>query len=355
MELTNNTEQLLSDINADNGGNITFNTPVIQKELAADAAAYSGLGIKILSIAGGLLGSLFFLGFIAMIINQSAEGLVIFGAMAIAGAVWVERSQSNTALDAACIGAYLAGFAMLGFGIGEMDATDNTVIIALLIVAVIVLFFTPGYMVSFFTGLIITGCLFAFITANDAYNLIHLLTAFTGFAYMLASVYEARLLAAGTAVNRLYAPLHISLLFSFLALMGFLATVPKWESRLNTEWISSGIIIALIVFALNHITAFINTENRTRIIIYVLGAVVLGPVIYAPAICGAILILLLSYHTGNRVGLVMGIAALVYFTGQYYYDLNFSLLAKSGMMFGTGALFLAAWFILKKQLQRYES
>jgi len=67
-----------------------------------------------------------------------------------------------------------------------------------------------------------------------------------------------------------------------------------------------------------------------------------------------LLILLLSFHTGHRVGLITGFLALLYFVSLYYYNMHFSLLIKSGIMVATGMLFLTAWFIFKNTLKRYE-
>ena len=76
--------------------------------------------------------------------------------------------------------------------------------------------------------------------------------------------------------------------------------------------------------------------------------------VFSPATCGALLILLISFHTGHRLGLILGVVGVIYFVGQFYYNLHYTLLIKSMIMFGTGTMFLAAWLILKKTLKRYE-
>jgi uncharacterized membrane protein len=354
MEISNATNELLQRINDDNGGTLTFNEEAIQQDLAADAAAYTGIGIKVLSVLGGLLGSLFFLGFVFMAVKDAETIMAVFGLLTIIAAIWVEKTQRNTVLDAACVGAYLAGFAMLGIGVDKLFDSDNITTLILLATAIFTVFFNPGFMVGFFSVVIINTCFFAFININDAYQLMHLLTAVIAGAYVFVNMYEAPMLASSAAVNKQYKALCDGLLVSLLIVLIYLSARKSWEQYFTNEWVSSVIIIALITVVLNRVTAFVNTVIRTRIMVYILGLLILAPLIFAPAICGAILILLISFHTGHYRAQAIGIIALVYFVGQYYYDLNFTLLAKSGMMFGTGLLFLIAWFILKKQLKRYE-
>ena len=40
---------------------------------------------------------------------------------------------------------------------------------------------------------------------------------------------------------------------------------------------------------------------------------------------------------------------------QFYYDLQLTLLMKSIILMASGALFLAAWYIIRKTLQRDEA
>ena len=85
--------------------------------------------------------------------------------------------------------------------------------------------------------------------------------------------------------------------------------------------------------------------------IYALSLLTLLTTILAPAISGSLLIVLLAFKVNYRTGFVMGLIALVYGIGQYYYDLQFTLLVKSIMLMASGALFLLFYFYLKNKVK----
>ncbi len=352
MESTN---QLLQDINAVNSEPVIFNVDEINKELVKDAVVYKGLGIKLLSIAGGLLGAGFFMGFIFMIASGSEGTLAAAGIIAIAAAVYVDHKVRNTIMDAACIGTYLAGFAMFGHGAGHFIHTESVLPIIFMCIALITIVCTTGFMLTFISTLIITSCLIILININHAFQIIPFLTGILAILYTLSCIFEARLLTYSAQINVRYVPLRNGLLFSFVAMLFYLSIDMTPSGYLISEWISSVMIICTFLFVLNYLIGLLKITNTyTKLLIYSLSLIVLVPAIYAPAICGALLIMSVSFHIGHRTGLVIGCLCLLYFVGQYYYTLHYTLLQKSIIMFATGALFLTAWFVLKKQLKRYE-
>ena len=65
MESSNtlNLDQTLAEIEDSHSG-FTYEKVAIESEIQSKSAIYTGLGIKILSVFGGLIGTLFFLGFL---------------------------------------------------------------------------------------------------------------------------------------------------------------------------------------------------------------------------------------------------------------------------------------------------
>lgn len=327
----------------------------LSKAIAAEQQSYQGMGIKILSIAGGLLGSGFLMGWIFLLLNDSAAVMLILGFITLTAAIYVDRKVSNTVLDTACIGAYLAACAMIGSGLETFYSSDNITTVVLLCIALAVPFFTRAYMFNFLSVVIVNGCLYALININNVHDLVHLQVALTALVYAWLCLNEAKCLASGEWMNRVYNPWRIGLLCVLLALLTYLAIGGFGTQKFGREWLSSAGIIGIILFFLHHIISDLKIEKqRNRILIYLLVILVLLPACFAPAVCGALLIIMLSFHTGYKPGLILGILALVYFSGQYYYNLHYTLLVKSEIMLATGALFILAWFVLKKTLKRYE-
>lgn len=329
--------------------------PGLSEAIAAERQSYQGMGIKILSVAGGLLGSGFLMGWIFLFLNDSAGIMLVLGFITLTAAIYIDRKVSNTVLDTACIGAYLAACAMIGSGLEKFCSSDNITAVALLCIALTVPFFTRAYMFNFLSVLLLNGCLFALININNVQELIHLQVALSSLLYAWMCLNEVKCLASGEWISRVYNPWRMGLLCVLLALLTYLAVGGLGAKPFRHEWLSSAGIIAIILFFLHHIISDLKIEElRNRILIYFIVVLLLLPACFAPAVCGALLILMLSFHTGHKPGLILSILALIYFSGQYYYDLQYTLLVKSEIMLATGTLFILAWLILKKTLKRYE-
>lgn len=73
----------------------------------------------------------------------------------------------------------------------------------------------------------------------------------------------------------------------------------------------------------------------------------------ASGVAGGLMIVLLGFANGNRVLAGAGVAALLFYISKYYYLLDATLLAKSGVLALTGAALLAArWLVLNLVLPK---
>ena len=88
--------------------------------------------------------------------------------------------------------------------------------------------------------------------------------------------------------------------------------------------------------------------------IYILSALILVSTIFSPSISGGIVIVLLSFLVNYKTGLAIGIISIIYFVSQYYYDLNFTLLTKSIILFVSGIMFLLFYLFTAKNLNTNE-
>lgn len=330
----------------------TIDREKVEEEILKDSQAYSGLGIKILSICGGLLGTLFFLGFVAMSILESSTATFVFGLMILVGAILLDKKSNNTVLDAVCIGAFLSGCILLGYSINKMGDSDNLTIFSLLLIAVVTVSVTENYMLNLFAVLIFNSCLFAFIETNNTDILIHFLTAFLSGGFVLINLIEHKAFVKSIAVNKRYSPFRLGFLVSLSVLLIYFS-VNFAKPAFPYRWISSIVIIAVTIYSINSIINFLQVKAR-QFIIYALATAILVSVIFAPSICGAILILIIGIHVGHRLTMVFGIALLIYSVGQFYYDLQYTLFTKSIIMICTGILLLIAGYIFNKQIKSHD-
>jgi len=120
-------------------------------------------------------------------------------------------------------------------------------------------------------------------------------------------------------------------------------------------WASSIITIPLTIYLISIIAKIIGiTKAKSLYLIYSVSILFLIPTAISPAISGALLILLLSFLVNYKSGLVIGVISFIYFISQYYYDLNFTLLTKSIILFVSGIVFLLFYVFTHKKLGQNE-
>lgn len=95
-------------------------------------------------------------------------------------------------------------------------------------------------------------------------------------------------------------------------------------------------------------------KPETRIGVYVVCLALLIPTVFAPSLSGALLLLLLCFAYGYKVEVGASLVLLIYTIVKYYYDLQLTLLVKSGTLFFTGAALLLVWYFFTKHTRRHE-
>lgn len=331
---------------------------VVQQEaiLAAYHKAHShkpGIAIKVLTILGGILATIAFIGFllVAGLYNSSA-GLFLTGVVLIAGAVLVSRFYDILIFDSMAVAAFITGLLLLSMGLDGWQVEENIICLILLITGIAVMAIHQNYMISFLAALTVHGAIIALIVLYRYYNLLHVYIAVAILLFTLFMLAEARLLRAGKKTARLYEPLRLALivaLLTTLVLVGKQGLLAKPSLHFNL--VSAIAAIAAILYLAPRILtrlAVQGTTSRTGICIAIL--LVLAPTAYAPAIPGALLIALLCFWVNYKTGVVLGIVALVYFIAQYYYDLQFTLLVKSLLLLSSGILFILFYVFTHKTL-----
>jgi uncharacterized membrane protein len=95
-------------------------------------------------------------------------------------------------------------------------------------------------------------------------------------------------------------------------------------------------------------------DRNQRIIITAVVTSILLPTLISPAIVGILLLLLLSFRSGDRWIWILSLVSLIVFMSEYYYDLDYTLLTKSYILMGTGAGFLLLYFFTRKKWLAHE-
>ncbi len=322
----------------------------------AIAAAYQrnhepqSLAIKIVSVFGGLLASLAFLGFLFITgLYDSEAGLLLLGSLCIAGAIWINKKFDKTLVDMVSVSAFIIGFILIGIGFGGLEINQNITYLVFIVIALLSLVIVHRYILSFVSVLVVNGSILALISSNNAFSLIAVyiaaLVSFTTYIFLK----EAKMITVGKALSKLYAPLRIGLVLSLFAALILFFRKDILPIPADVVWLSSAIIMLAIIYVVHTLLNLLNvTSAQHKTVVYIFSILILLPTAAAPAIAAALLVVLLSFLVNYKTGLFLGAIAFICFVSRYYYDLNFTLLTKSILMFVSGIFFLALYFFISR-------
>lgn len=189
----------------------------------------------------------------------------------------------------------------------------------------------------------ITTAVLVLIYIHEQPDWIHGVTFVLALGAVLSWQQELRLLASRWHPFR--APLGYGLA---LALFGVCLFSLDDLSLLPTQWWLSAVgFTILLLYLVFTLLQELGRPIVSPVGLWALGAValLLIPAYQTPGILAAIIVLLLSHWRHN--GLLMGLATvfLLFFLGVYYYYLDITLLNKSYILMGTGAILLVLRFL----------
>lgn len=350
-ELTSK-KTLLDSIRLSEGTEFVYNEKAILNEYQIQGENKSSLAIKVLSIFGGFLATLAFIGFLAIAgLYKSELGLVLFGIGFIIAAIWLNKAYDKLIIDTFSISIYVIGFALLAFGLTGMEVDENTIALLIIFIALSSLMITQNFILSFISILAMSSSILTLIISNDAYDLIHLYIAVNTLALTYLFLNEAKIISSNKKLSKLYNPARIGLLVSLLfglISVGKKGLIPISQSHI---WLSSIVMVFVIMYLVHTIIKINEIEApKKKVLIYALTSLVLASTIFSPSILGAIIVVLLSFLVNYKTGLAIGVISIIYFISQFYYDLNFTLLTKSIILFSSGIVFLLFYLFTTKAL-----
>jgi hypothetical protein len=314
------------------------------------------MSIKVLSVFGGILASLAFMGFLFIAgIYNSGTSILVFGIIFIAISIWLNKAYDRIIIDTVSVSSFIIGLILLGFGCTQLNINSTIISIILIVVALVSLSIVQRYIFSFVSVLIINGSIMMLIISNNHYNLIPIYVSALALGMTYIFLKEAKIITTHKAFSKLYNPIRIGLTFSFLAGLVFLGKRGILPVSYNYIWPTTIIIVSAIIYLLSDLFDILNiTKIQHKVGIYILCVLLLLPTALSPAISGSILIIMLSFMVNYKTGFALGVISFIYFISQYYYDLNFTLLAKSILLFSSGILFIGLYFLTSKKLTTNE-
>jgi len=226
-----------------------------------------------------------------------------------------------------------AGTALVAGGIGSETKSLWVAALASVVPAALVVWKVPGLMLQTLTSTLSVGLFVAAVLSEETY-----------FPFAILSL----TLAAGTALL-LYPPrielrpTSVALLFA--APLAMILTGYHWFhwASQGDEWLSRAIHMALFLWMVAVIWQGLESRDK-RIELAVLAAIALAVgAILPPGGSAVLLIIALAYVLGSRLLAEAGILLEAYYLCRFYYDLHFTLLAKSAILTAVGCALLLLW------------
>ncbi|MBX3012151.1 MAG: DUF4401 domain-containing protein [Caldilineaceae bacterium] len=290
----------------------------------------------------------FFLGLFLGVANliDSAESTLVAGAIltviAVALKWFTRRSIFWGQLTFAVI---LAGQALLIGGVMWQREDVTTTALFTLGLELLILMLYPDALHRMLSVLAMSGALTVVLYAQEQGEYVHLLTF--GLAVGVALVWQQEFRLLASRWSSLRAPLGYGLALSLFGLC-LLALTPDWGAKL--WWLSAaGLAIVLLYLAFTLLRE-VEQPLFGAVGLWSLGAValLLVPAYQTPGILAAIIVLLLGYWRGNTLLMGLATAFLLFFLSVYYYNLEITLLNKSYILLGTGAVLLVLRFLFHR-------
>ena len=314
-------------------------------------AQKSNLTIEVLSIIGGVLTAIFFLGFLALSsILRSETSCLIVGSILIITTLFVNRLLTKPFLDAMNITCYIAGCILAGYG---MNRNMDVLFIVLIGISVVTMLLSKGFILTFLSVISFYMALFGEITnLFSSLNPLNVAAVPIIAIFLFVNLSETKILSYTNGDFSKYKPIHSGLFVSCVLSLAGLSV--NYLTKSTNDWIISVFMLVGILLMVYKIMQVMQVKSPVhQVCIYLLCILICLPSLHAPYLSGSILLILICFHYGYKAESAVALLLFIYSISKYYYDLDITLLTKSITLFFTGIVLLIAWYIFTQKKTRH--
>ena len=339
----------------------------------AESAARSPWFISLLFGMSGILASLFFIGFLTLMLDNtglldSTLAVIIIGALlsVIGGFLFYNaRSRHSPFWNGLAFAITLAGQGYIAFALLANEIAEPLNIMLLLLVQLFMTIVIPNFIYRLLSATLALNCLFYLLSyyhlSEVSLGLFALITSVTHLQrYTLAAFiptkWRASLFDISSAIGyaSAYVLLNISVYFiaaeygnSFDSLdnLDNYGEVFSYNYYLAQGLLTlASLYAAYLILKRYHIKLLSTAGLLISAAIIILGVIS----IYVSGLLATSLIIIIATANSQRVLLGLGVIALVGYIFWYYYQLDTTLLVKSASMLVIGiSLLLLRWLLIK--------
>jgi len=309
--------------------------------------------VKVLMAFSGWLASLFLFGFLAVgfeTILDSSLSAFITGGIVIGSAYFVLRIPKNEFVEHIGLALSLAGQALIAWAIFKAFRQDYAVVWGLVATAQMLL----AIIMPNFIHRVFSACLSAFAFSISLSNI--------GAPYIFSSI--VMFVVAWLWLNEFRFVKHMrkiraiayGLVLALVQLKGSVLFGGTWKlsNSQSSQWIAPWMAEVLASTVLLYVVWQLLDRHRQHLSNRMFTMVLVGTVLLCAAsmeatgITVGVTIIILGFSSSNRILIGLGVVSLLFYISAYYYLLDITLLDKSFVLFGVGAiLLLARWVMLR--------
>ena len=323
--------------------------------------------ISLLFGMSGILASLFFIGFLTLLLDNtglldSTLAVFIIGAIlsGIGGFLFYNaRSRHSAFWNSLAFAITLAGQGYIAYALLASEIAEPINIVLLLLVQLLMTVAIPNFIYRLLSATLALSCLFYLLNyyhlSEVSLGLLALITSVTHLQrYRLAAFiphkWRMNALEITNAIGYASAYVLLSVSVYFIAAEYGNSFNSYGEAFSYNYYLAQGLLTLASLYAAYLILKRYHIKLLSAAGLLISAAIVLLGImsIYVSGLLATSLIIIIATANSQRVLLGLGIIALVGYIFWYYYQLDTSLLVKSASMLVIGiALLLLHWVLIK--------
>jgi len=345
------------------------------------AAAPSPWFISLLFGFSGVFASLFFIGFLTLILDNtglldSTLAVFIIGAiLSVSGGFlfYNARLRHSAFWNSLAFAVTLAGQGYIAYALLASEITEPLNIVLLLLVQLLMTVVIPNFIYRLLSATLALSCLFYLLNyyhlSEISLGLLALITSVTHLQrYTLAAFiprkWRMNALEIMSAIGYASAYVLLSISVYFIAaeygnsFASFNSLDNYGEAFSYNYYLAQGLLTLASLYAAYLILKRYHIKLLSAAGLLISAAIVLLGImsIYVSGLLATSLIIIIATANSQRALLGLGVIALVGYIFWYYYQLDTSLLVKSASMLVIGiALLLLRWLLIKSYFAKIKS
>ncbi|WP_201589867.1 DUF4401 domain-containing protein [Psychrobacter pulmonis] len=345
---------------------------------SAASEAHSPWFISLLFGMSGLLASLFFIGFLTLLLDNTGlldSTLAVFitgGILSVIGGFlfYNARIRHSPFWNSLAFAITLAGQGYIAYALLASEITEPLNIGLLLLVQLLMTVAIPNFIYRLLSATLALSCLFYLLNyyhlSEISLGLLALITSVTHLQrYRLAAFiptkWRMNALEITNAIGYASAYVLLSVSVYFIAAEygnSFDSLDSYGEAFSYNYYLAQGLLTLASLYAAYLILKRYQVKLRSTAGLLISAAIVLLGImsIYVSGLLATSLIIIIATANSQRVLLGLGVIASVGYIFWYYYQLDTSLLVKSASMLVIGiALLLLRWLLIKGYFAQIKS